>query len=298
MGELAGLCTSFFWALSSIFFTRAGKQIGSVNVNRIRLVFAVILVMGAHLVTEGTFLPLSASPSRWLWLGLSGLVGLALGDTFTFQAYVMIGNRLGTLVMALSPVIGVLIGWILMGEHLALVEVAGVLLSVGGVALVVLKSRSGNGAPHDRRHYAIGILCALGGAGCQAGGLALAKQGLGGDFPAISGLVIRMIVSLVAIWAVALVMGQMKSTWLAAKCNPAAIRSVASGAFVGPFLGVWFSLMAVQLTYVGIASTLTSLAPVFLLPISRWVFKEEVSRWAVAGTVIAMSGVAVIFLVH
>jgi drug/metabolite transporter (DMT)-like permease len=295
MGELAGLLTSFFWALSSVFFTKGGKQIGSVNVNRIRLVFAVVLVMLAHLVMQGSLIPLNVAPERWLWLGLSGFAGLVLGDSFTFQAYVLVGNRLGTLMTALSPVIGAVIAWIFLGERLSPFQMVGILIAIAGVALVVLKSRNGNGAPHDRRRFALGILCGLGGAIGQATGLVLAKIGLAGNFPAVSGLVIRMLVSLIVIWAAALSLGQIRSTLEAAR-NPIALRAIASGAVVGPFIGVWLSLVAVQLTYVGIASTLTSLAPIFVLPIAKWVFKEEVSPWAVVGTVIAIGGVAVIFL--
>lgn len=295
MGELAGLATSLFWALSSVFFTRGGQRVGSVNVNRIRLVLAVILIMLAHLVTQGTLLPLNASPERWLWLGLSGLVGLAIGDTFLFQAYVLVGNRLGTLLLGLSPVIGALIAWIFLGERLSAAQVGGILVSIGGVALVVLTSRSSNGAPHDRRRFILGILCGLGGAIGQAAGLVLAKKGLAGDFPAVSGVAIRMLAAMVVIWAVALVLGQMRST-LAAARNPAALGVIGAGAVVGPFIGVWLSLVAVQLTYVGIASTLTSLAPIFVLPISALVFKESVNRWAVLGTLVAIAGVAIIFL--
>ncbi len=295
MGELAGLATSLFWALSSVFFTRGGQRVGSVNVNRIRLVLAVILIMLAHLFTQGTLLPLNASPERWLWLGLSGLVGLAIGDTFLFQAYVLVGNRLGTLLLGMSPVIGALIAWIFLGERLSAAQVGGILVSIGGVALVVLTSRSSNGAPHDRRRFILGILCGLGGAIGQATGLVLAKKGLAGDFPAVSGVAIRMLVAMVVIWAVALVLGQMRSTLEAAR-NPAALSVIGAGAVVGPFIGVWLSLVAVQLTYVGIASTLTSLAPIFVLPISALVFKESVNRWAVLGTLVAIAGVAIIFL--
>jgi drug/metabolite transporter (DMT)-like permease len=295
MGELAGLLTSFFWSLSSVFFTKGGRQIGSINVNRIRLVFAVLLVMLAHQVTQGSLIPLHADAQRWLWLGLSGFAGLVLGDSFTFQAYVMVGNRLGTLMSALSPVIGALIAWIFLGEKLALIQVGGILLSISGVILVVLKCRDGNGVTHDRRRFALGILCGLGGAIGQATGLVLAKKGLAGDFPAVSGLVMRMLVSLVLIWLVAVFMGQIRSTLEAAR-NPIALRAIAAGAVVGPFIGVWLSLLAVQLTYVGVASTLTSLAPIFVLPINKFVFKEEVTRWAVIGTLIALSGVAVLFL--
>jgi drug/metabolite transporter (DMT)-like permease len=295
MGELAGLATSLFWALSSVFFTRGGQQVGSVNVNRIRLALAVCLIMLAHLATQGTLLPLNAAPERWLWLGLSGFAGLVLGDSFLFQAYVLVGNRLGTLLLALSPVIGALIAWIFLGERLAPAQVGGIVLSLAGVALVVLKGQNRNGAPHDRRRYVLGILCGLGGAIGQATGLVLAKKGLAGDFPAISGVAIRMLVAMVMIWAAALVLGQLGGT-LAAGRNPAALRSIGAGAVVGPFIGVWLSLVAVQLTYVGIASTLTSLAPIFVLPISKFVFKESVNRWAVLGTLVAVVGVAVIFL--
>jgi drug/metabolite transporter (DMT)-like permease len=295
MGELAGLATSLFWALSSVFFTRGGQQVGSVNVNRIRLALAVCLIMLAHLATQGTLLPLNAAPERWLWLGLSGFAGLVLGDSFLFQAYVLVGNRLGTLLLALSPVIGALIAWIFLGERLAPAQVGGIVLSLAGVALVVLKGQNRNGAPHDRRRHVLGILCGLGGAIGQATGLVLAKKGLAGDFPAISGVAIRMLVAMVMIWAAALVLGQLRGT-LAAGRNPAALRSIGAGAVVGPFIGVWLSLVAVQLTYVGIASTLTSLAPIFVLPISKFVFKESVNRWAVLGTLVAVVGVAVIFL--
>ena len=295
MGELAGLLTSFFWALSSVFFTKGGRQIGSVNVNRIRLVFAVILIMLAHLVTQGSLLPLNASPERWLWLGLSGFAGLVVGDSFLFQAYVLVGNRLGTLMSALSPVIGVLLAWIFLGERLALAQIGGVALSIAGVALVVLTSRTLNGVPHDRRRFVLGLLCGLGGAVGQAAGLALAKKGLAGGFPPVSGVAIRILVSMVVIWLVALVLGQVRSTLMAAR-NPQALLTVGAGAVVGPFIGVWLSMVAVQLTYVGIASTLTSLAPIFVLPISKFVFKESVERWAVLGTVVAVAGVAIIFL--
>jgi drug/metabolite transporter (DMT)-like permease len=295
MGELAGVFTSVFWALSSVFFTRGGRQIGSVNVNRIRLVIAVGLIMLAHLVTQGTLLPLNASPERWGWLGLSGLVGLALGDTFLFQAYVMIGNRLGTLMLALSPIVGVCIAWVFLDETLSAVQLLGILISISGAVLVVLKGGHGNGAPRDRRHFGLGILCGLGGAIGQAGGLVLAKKGLADNFPAISGVAIRMLVAMIIIWAVALLLGQLGKT-LQAMRNPSALAAVAAGAFTGPFIGVWLSLIAVQLTYVGVASTLTSLAPIFVLPISRFIFKEEVNRWAIVGTMMAIAGVATIFL--
>ena len=60
-------------------------------------------------------------------------------------------------------------------------------------------------------------------------------------------------------------------------------------------MGVSLSLLAVQNAQVGVASTLTSLTPVFMLPISALVFKEQLKWQAIAGTLLAMAGVAVLF---
>ncbi len=295
MGAIAALGTSVFWALSSIFFTLGGKQVGSVIVNRIRIVFAVLLVMLAHLVTQGALIPLGAGWDRWFWLGLSGIAGLVLGDSFTFQAYVLVGTRIGTLLMALAPVIGTLIAWIFLHETLTLLQLGGISLAILGIALVVLEKGNGNGSDHDKKKYAVGILCGLLGAFGQASGLVLAKMGLVGDFPAISGVVIRMLTAMIFIWAAAVVLRQVGSTIEAGR-SLSALRPIAIGSVVGPFFGVWCSLIAVQLTFVGIASTLMALTPIIVLPITKWVFKEQVTSRAVLGTVVALVGVSVIFL--
>jgi drug/metabolite transporter (DMT)-like permease len=71
---------------------------------------------------------------------------------------------------------------------------------------------------------------------------------------------------------------------------------LAGGALTGPFLGVWFSMIAVQNAQVGIASTLMGLPPIILIPLSRWIFKERISPRAMLGTAVALTGAATIFM--
>jgi len=71
---------------------------------------------------------------------------------------------------------------------------------------------------------------------------------------------------------------------------------LSGGAITGPVTGVWLSLIAVQLTPVGIASTLIAMTPIFLLPISRLVFKERITIRAILGTLVAFAGTALLFL--
>jgi drug/metabolite transporter (DMT)-like permease len=140
-------------------------------------------------------------------------------------------------------------------------------------------------------------LFGLGAATGQAIGLITAKKGLDGDFPALSGNVIRMLAAAATLWAITFFQGQAGATIQRLTSQRQAVLNIAGGAFFGPFLGVWLSLIAIQLTQVGVASTLMALPPIFLLPISHFVFKEQLGWAAVLGTIVAMVGVAILFWV-
>jgi len=299
LGELAGLATSVCWSFTSVFFTLSGRRVGSAVVNRVRLLMAVVMVSLLHWAMEGSLLPVDAGPERWGWMGLSGLIGFVIGDAMLFQAFVMIGPRLSMLLMALAPVMGALLAWPLLGEHLTGPEIAGILLAVSGVAWVVIdRSNSGKGGlpAMPPRFYVLGVLLGLGGALGQAGGLIASKVGLEGDYPALSGNLMRLSVSTVAIWAITVATGRARSSFQALRDHPRVIAILIGGALFGPFIGVWLSLVAVQNAPVGIASTLMSFPPIILLPVGHFVFKERITWRAVVGTALAVAGTAVIFL--
>jgi len=137
-----------------------------------------------------------------------------------------------------------------------------------------------------------GVMAALG----QAAGLALSKQGMAGDFSPFAGTLIRMTAALISLWGIALLQGQVSVTWQAVRQHPAGLRWTIFGAFFGPVIGISASLLAVQHTSVGVASTLMALPPVFMLPISHFFYHEKVSWQAALGTLLAIGGVGLLFL--
>jgi drug/metabolite transporter (DMT)-like permease len=298
---MAALGTALCWSFSSIFFTIGGQRVGAVIVNRTRLVLAVLFVGAMHWLLYGQPFPVDAGTTRFFWLTLSAIVGLVIGDSLLFQAYVLIGARIGMLLLSLAPMWGTLLAWIFLGERLTPLELVAIALALAGVAWVVLergKSGSSHG-PHDRdeRGYRRGILFAVGAGFCQAANLVLAKPALSGGFPALSAVMIRMSVAMVVLWAWAAVRGEAGRTIRRLRADRRASAAVTGGAFVGPFLGVWLSLIAVQAAPVGVASTLMAMSPVLSLPLVRWIFRERVSSRAILGTLIAMSGVVLMILV-
>ncbi len=301
MGELAALFTSLSWSVTSIQFTLAGRRVGSPVVNRVRLAFALLYLSIAHLIATGAVWPLGADRERWFWLGLSGIVGLVLGDACLFQAYVLIGPRRGQLLMTTVPIISTLMAWLWLGEALTGVEILAMTLAVGGIGWVVseqaLRANATGVFPGDtdRRAFAMGVLLGLGGALGQAIGLLLSKKGMEGGFSPLSATIMRILVAVVVIWLVTALHGRVRPTWRALE-DRVALRFIAGGAFTGPFLGVWSSMIAVQNAPIGVASTLMALPPILLIPLTHWVFGEQITRRAVVGTMVALAGAALLFL--
>ena len=294
IGEIAGLATSFFFALTSIIFAASGRMVGSQVTNRIRLIFALTYLVILNVILFGEPLPLSADPSRWMWLGLSGVIGLSLGDSFYFQSLISIGPRLGSLLLSLAPIFGSLIAWIFFGEILTLLQITGIAIALAGIGWVVMSHEEPPNTPHGhtKRGVLFGMLAGLG----QATGLVLSKQGMFGTFSPFQANAIRMFTALLFTWTWTIIQGKAGTTFATLREKPGAIRLLALGALVGPVLGVSSSLFAVQHIEIGVASTLMALPPVIILPISYFVFKEKLSWQAVAGTILAIAGVAVLFM--
>ena len=297
LGEIAALGTSFCWTTTASFFAVASRRVGSVTVNRTRLLLAVVFLTLTHWILRGSPIPTAAHASHWFWLGISGVIGLVVGDALLFQAFVWVGPRLGMLMMSLAPIIAALVARFFLGESLLPLQWLAILVTLFGVALVILDRRRPRLPESEESHYVKGILFGLGAAAGQAIGLVLAKRGLEGDFNALSGNVIRMLTAASVTWILAVAMRQAGEPLRRLRADHRAMLPLFLGALTGPYIGVWLSLIAVQKTEVGVASTLMALPPVFLLPIGRFFFKESIGYQAVLGTIVAVAGVAMLFLV-
>jgi drug/metabolite transporter (DMT)-like permease len=181
-------------------------------------------------------------------------------------------------------------------EVLSPLDGLGMTATLGGIAWVVLEPRSKGESQPRQVKYLSGLLAGFLAAAGQAGGLVLAKKGLGGDFSALSANVMRMSVALLALWGLTLLQGQIPETIRRLRARPTGLKFILAGSVIGPLAGVSLSLYAIQHTSVGIASTLIALPPVFFLPVAYFVFKERFGWGTVAGTLLALAGVAVLFL--
>jgi len=293
LGEISALLTAVFWTITALSFEKAGRLIGALAVNWIRMLFGMIFLSVFTWAARGMFLPLDADVHAWCWLSISGLIGFVIGDVLLFQAFVLIGSRISMLIMALVPPITTLISWLVMGETLSARDFTGMALVVGGIALVVLERPRGE-KTIKFSHPVSGILFALGGAAGQAVGLVLSKYGMG-SYDAFASTQIRIFAGFAGMSILYVCLRAWPKVRLGFK-NPKGLLITINGAFWGPFLGVSFSLLAVQHALAGVASTIMAIVPVLIIPPAVLLFKEKVNVKEVAGAVIAVLGVGVLFL--
>ncbi len=298
-GEFAALLTAVFWTVTSLSFESAGKKVGSLAVNLIRLVLAFFIYAGVNYYRNGMFLPLDAGAERWAWLALSGLVGFVIGDLMLFQAFVVVGARISMLIMALTPPITAFVSWLMLGEVLSLMNWVGMVVTLTGISIVILKREKRNVDPTIKRKittsYSLnGILLAFGGAVGQGVGLVLSKKGMG-NYDAIGASQIRVITGMLAFAVIFGFARYYGKVWKALHHGPA-MKRIALGSFFGPFLGVSFSLLAIQHTQAGIAATIMSIVPVLIIPPAIFLFHEKVNWKEIIGAIITVGGVALFFL--
>ncbi|HRX11236.1 MAG TPA: DMT family transporter [Draconibacterium sp.] len=298
-GEIAGVLTAVFWTVTSLAFESAGKKVGSLSVNLIRLIIAFFFIGFYSWAVRGFFFPTDATLYQWEWLALSGLVGFVIGDLLLFQALVVVGARISMLMMALAPPFAAFIGWLVLGEVLSPTNLLGMAITLSGIVIVILKrERSEVNGVISRKiksNYSIqGVLLALGGAMGQGAGLVLSKKGMG-DYDAFSASQIRVLTGIVGFIFVLTFMNRWPRFTAAIKNIPA-MKRITLGAFFGPFLGVSFSLLAVQHTQAGIAATLMSITPVLIIAPAVFLFKEKINWKEILGAVITVIGIAFFFL--
>lgn len=299
-GETAGILASVFWTICSLFFTSAAKRIGSLNVNAYRTVFAVIFLALTHSILIGTLLPI-ASSAQWFWMGLSGVVGLSIGDSGLFAAYVTIGPRRSLLLLALSPIFAAVGAYLMLGEIIPVFDIVAMAITLAGVAVVILEGEEKSGElPVPKKLKGYGVLFGLIAAAGQGSGLVFAKKGIDlypeMTLDPLSATLMRMILAALALWVVLPIAGGWPELRTAAK-NRKGIRDTTAAAILGPFLGVTLSMFAVTYTQTGVAQTLLSLMPVMIIPVVWVLYRQRTSWRGILGALTAVTGVAILFLI-
>lgn len=291
LGEFFALITALGWALSSLFFEVASKKADSISVNVVRL-FMGIMFLGLFTFGErGMFLPLDSTLHNWKFLGISGVIGLFLGDFFLYESYVLIGARICMLFMTMTPLIVGLFGYLFLGETLTLVQIFAMVITCSGVLLVVLKPKDDGESGKKLSPKGIAFICIA--TIFEAIGIVFTKIGSSGYNPS-SSTQIRMICAL----GVFIVFLTVKRYWgkIFHTVKDRKNLLLITGGTITATAGITFLVAALNLGNAGVISTISSTSPIIIIPISYLVFKEKIKIKEILGACISVLGIALFFL--
>lgn len=306
-GEMLSLGVAVSWTTTALASEVATRHLGVMVANVWRMMLAGACTALLCLATMGSGWPVYAGGETWMWLLLSGVVGYFFGDWCLFNSYLTIGSRYGQLFMTLAPMFAALAAGVSIGQVLDWRSLLAMAVTLSGIFISIL----GRGGSHgvSVQLPLKGILFGIGAGMGQGVGLVLSKIGLDSyeaDVPAallpkvvnvlpFSANFIRCLAGLTcfALWMV--VRGQGRR-WVAALDDRRGLAMLGVAVVFGPFLGVGFSLMAVQYTAAGIASTLMATTPIIILLPSWYFFHQRLTLKVVLGAVVSVVGVSLFFL--
>lgn len=302
LGEFISIGVAFSWTATALLSEFGSKRLGNLTLNVLRMALALLFSVVLFGVVTGNILPPGASAEACGWMLLSGLVGYVIGDFCLFQCYIIIGSRYGQLFMTLAPLSAALMAWVTLGQQMTLMSILAMLVTLFGISISVL----GRGEHHkvSLKLPLNGILFAIGAAVCQGVGLVLSKIGM--DYYEPSASMPEWLVPFSANFyrCVAGIIGFTFLLYFRDGISPLreamhdkkGLYVATATTIFGPFVGVGFSLMAVQYTAAGIASTLMAMTPIIIILPAYWLFHEKITWKAILGALISVIGVSLFFL--
>ena len=229
-----------------------------------------------------------------LFLSISGLIGICLGDSLYFVALVRLGPRLTLLLGSLIPVAVGLISVVFLQERISLISTAGLALTIIGVTFVLWEKAPVVDKPKEAQHWKAGLFFGLLFVFSEAAGIIFTKVGVQ-EVPSIQATFIRQTSAIIGLTFWGLAAGTFIG-WIKPLKNPRIRNRVIVAAIIGAFIGTWLSVLALKNTHTTVAAALNSTSPLFVLPLAAYIMREKISRRAIAGTAIAVIGIAEYFL--
>jgi len=289
-GGLAALTAAFLWALASVWFTRLGSHLSVIEVNFLKGMLALILLVITLYLSGGG---LQSIPANALGLLLvSGVIGITLGDSAYLQALQHLGPRRTLLLATLAPPMVGLIAWGVLGETLAWTAWLGILLTVAGIAWVILERTPDSAPAFDLK---LGLLFGFLAALSQSVALVLSRVALTRtSVDSLQSTILRLAAAVVvlAVWSLLRRKPLLSSSVF--RAQPHLWATLAAATFIGTYLAMWLQQVSISLAPAGIVQTLLSASPLFILPIAA-LQRQKITPRAVLGALLALGGVALLF---
>jgi len=290
-GEIFALSSSLMWALAVILFRRSGETLPAFELNMFKNCFGMVLMFPTILVVNGTALPGYSATELWLVL-VSGVVGIAVADTWYLKALNMMGaSRTGIVSSLFSPFI-ILLSAIFLGERLVSWQWLGFVLVLSGVLLVTWRTHR---ATVDPTSLKTGLIYGIGAVMMMAIGVVMVKEIL-----ETQSFLWTVELRLVAGFFSMLVFTLFRSRWKSVIRNfkkPQPWKMMSFASFLGTYFAMMLWLAGYKLIDASVASVLNESNVVFIVLLAWFMLGEQITRRKLAGIGLTTAGVIIMVMV-
>ena len=293
--ELAALGASLCFAIGGMLAVEPSRALGAIRFNRIRMLIMAAILFAVSLVTGGiNSLSIEAFPI----LLVSGIVGIFLGDTFLFAGLRRVGPRRNAVMFAFNAPLTAIAGIFYLDEVLSLPVFLGCVLVTTGVVVAIVYGKTHSSSNHwdeVQGSLPLGLFFGFLAAAGQAGGILLSRPLMEQGVDPIAGSAVRVAIAAIALVVVYEVSNRQMTRDHSAWTSKVIAQTLGSGV-IGMGVGMTLVMFALKGGEAGIVSTLSSAAPVLILPI-LWVtshHRPALGAWV--GASIVFFGTALILL--
>lgn len=284
IGMAAALGSAASWAVGSVLFKQLSDHLSPIALTVAKGTAASVFLAAVLLVVG--FEPIAADPL--VMLILSGILGIAIGDTLFFMALQRLHAHAVVILFTLGQVLTVLLAVLLLGERPGMVEWIGMGLVVAGVTAVLWVQLT----DEENKLSLVGIACGLSSVLAMSFSVIMCKDALE-SVGTVQATLVRMVAGTVSMTVVAYAIRRMKGA-LDPLSQPKVMVQYLGSVAVITFGGFWLSIVAIANADVAIANTLNSTEPLFVLPLAAFVLKEKITPPIIAASLVAVAGIALI----
>lgn len=284
-GEFFSLASAVTWAVAVILLRRSGESMPPFELNLVKNLLGLALLVPTILWLDGMALP-DHTPGEIGIALLSGVLGIAVADTWYLKALNLLGAaRTGIVASLYSPFV-IVLSALFLGEMLSPVQYGGFLAVLAGILLVTWRRRRREVSDLALRR---GAFYGAGAVFLMAVGIVIVKEILE-TRPFLWTVEIRLVGGVAGMLAVVAVRGN----WgrLAAEMRrPQPWGSILVGGFLGAYLAMIFWLAGYRLTSASVASVLNETASAWIV-LFAWLFlKEPLAPRRIMGLALTLGGV-------
>lgn len=284
-GVLSALLSAASWAFATVVFESIGKVIPYVGMTFLKGLFSIVLMVILVFCAET---PLNIGWWEIGILSLSGIIGIAIGDSLFFKSLQDLGAKVQVVFFLLGQVLTMVLSMMYLGECLSIEQYIGALILLSGVVITTWKTQKKR--PNKLRGIVYGLLSML-----SFSISAIMVKSTISDVPVISATFYRMLFGTIFTFGYGLAIKEIKH-WVMPLKNIRLLSLFALNVVVITYGGFLLSMVAIKYISVSLASVLFTTEPVFVLVLVFFLAKEKITMQEFVGTLTTLIGLLLILL--